>query len=61
MLGSATEQAARLQVGLDRSAVEETVTESSERSDASFNLAEQVLAPISTQITLAVEKFSKPI
>ena len=50
-----------LQVGLARSAVEKGVTESSKYTDASFKLAEQALAPISSRVTLAVEKFSKPV
>jgi len=54
-------EAVDLQVGLARSAVEKSVTESSKYTDASFKLAEQALAPISSRVTLAVEKFSKPV
>ncbi len=54
-------EAVDLQVGLARSAVEKSVTESSKYTDASFKLAEQALAPISSRVTLAVEKFGKPI
>jgi phasin family protein len=54
-------EAVDLQVGLARSAVEKGVTESSKYTDASFKLAEQALAPISSRVTLAVEKFSKPV
>ncbi len=54
-------EAVDLQVGLARSAVEKSVTESSKYTDASFKLAEQAMAPISGRITLAVEKFSKPV
>jgi phasin family protein len=54
-------EAVDLQVGLARSAVEKSVTESSKYTDASFKLAEQAMAPISSRVTLAVEKFSKPI
>ena len=53
-------EAVDLQVGLARSAVEKSVTESSKYTDASFKLAEQAMAPISSRVTLAVEKFSKP-
>jgi phasin family protein len=53
-------EAVDLQVGLARSAVEKSVTESSKYTDASFKLAEQALAPISSRVTLAVEKFGKP-
>jgi phasin family protein len=52
-------EAVDLQVGLARSAVEKSVTESSKYTDASFKLAEQALAPISSRVTLAVEKFGK--
>ncbi len=54
-------EAVDLQVGLARSAVEKSVTESSKYTDASFKLAEQALAPISSRVTLAVEKLSKPV
>ena len=53
-------EAVDLQVGLARSAVEKSVTESSKYTDASFKLAEQAMAPLSSRVTLAVEKFSKP-
>ena len=52
-------EAVDLQVGLARSAVEKSVTESSRYTDASFKLAEQALAPLSSRVTLAVEKFGK--
>ena len=54
-------EAVDLQVGLARSAVEKSVTESSKITDASFKLAEQAMAPISSRVTLAVEKFGKPV
>jgi hypothetical protein len=54
-------EAVDLQVGLTRSVIEKGVTESSKYTDASFKLAEQAIAPISGRITLAVEKFSKPV
>jgi phasin family protein len=54
-------EAVDLQVGLARSVVEKGVTESSKYTDASFKLAEQAIAPISSRMTLAVEKFSKPV
>jgi phasin family protein len=52
-------EAVDLQVGLARSAVGKSVTESSKYTDASFKLAEQAIAPISSRMTLAVEKFGK--
>jgi phasin family protein len=54
-------EAVDLQVGLARSVVEKGVSESSKYTDASFKLAEQAIAPISSRMTLAVEKFSKPV
>jgi phasin family protein len=54
-------EAVDLQVGLARSAVEKSVSESSKYTDASFKLAEQAIAPLSSRMTLAVEKFSKPV
>lgn len=54
-------EAVDLQVGLARSAIEKGVTESSKYTDASFKLAEQAIAPISSRVTLAVETFSKPV
>lgn len=52
-------EAVDLQVGLARSLVEKSVTESNKYTDASFKLAEQAIAPLSSRMTLAVEKFGK--
>jgi phasin family protein len=52
-------EAVDLQVGFARSAVEKSMTESSKYTDASIKLAEQAIAPISSRMTMAVEKFSK--
>ncbi len=50
-----------LQTSLARSAMEKTVSESGRLTDASFKLAEQALAPITARVTMAVEKFAKPV
>jgi len=54
-------EAVDLQVGFARSAMEKGMTESSKYTDASFKLAEQAIAPISSRMTLAVEKFGKTV
>ena len=50
-----------LQAGLARTAMERTISESGKLTDASFKLTEQALAPITARVTLAVEKFAKPV
>ena len=50
-----------LQAGLARSSLERTIAESGKLTDASFKLTEQALAPITARVTLAVEKFAKPV
>ncbi|MBV9252525.1 MAG: phasin family protein [Acetobacteraceae bacterium] len=50
-----------LQANLARSTFEKTVSESGRLTDASIKLTEQVLAPITARVTLAVEKFAKPV
>ncbi|GAB0115672.1 hypothetical protein AcidC75_31960 [Acidisoma sp. C75] len=52
-------EAVDLQVGFTRSAIEKSMAESSKYTDASFKLAEQAIAPISSRMTMAVEKFTK--
>lgn len=52
-------EAVDLQVGFARAALEKSMVESSKYTDASLKLAEQAIAPISTRMTLAVEKFTK--
>ena len=54
-------EAVDLQVGLARSVMEKGVSESNKYSDASFKLAEQAIAPISSRVTLAVETFGKSV
>lgn len=48
-----------LQTSLARGAVEKTLAESGKLTDASLKLTEQVLAPLTARVTMAVEKFAK--
>ncbi len=50
-----------LQASLARSTLEKSFSESGKLTDASFKLAEQTLAPLTARMTLAVEKFAKPV
>ena len=44
-----------------RAAFEKSMAESSRLTDASLKLSEQAIAPITARMTLAVEKFVKPV
>jgi phasin family protein len=50
-----------LQASLARASMERTIAESGKLTDASFKLTEQALAPITARVSLAVEKFAKPV
>jgi phasin family protein len=50
-----------LQSNFARAAMEKTLAESGRLTDASLRLTEQALAPITARVTLAVEKFAKPV
>ncbi len=50
-----------LHASLARTAMERTIAESGKMTDASFKLTEQALAPITARVSLAVEKFAKPV
>lgn len=50
-----------LQANLARATMEKTFSETGRLTDASFKLAEQALAPLTARMTLAVEKFAKPV
>ena len=52
-------EALELQAKLARSSVEKAVADTSRLTDASIKLTEQVLAPLTARVTLAVEKFAK--
>ncbi len=51
--------AMEMQTNFARSAIEKTLAESGRMTDASMRLAEQTMAPITSRVTLAVEKFSR--
>ena len=48
-----------LQANFARAALEKTMAESGQLTDASMKLTEQTLAPITARVSLAVEKFAK--
>ncbi len=50
-----------LQTGFARTTIEKTMAESGKLTDASIKLTEQTLAPITARVSLAVEKFAKPV
>lgn len=50
-----------LQSTLARSSVEKAVAETSKLTDASLKLAEQTLAPITARLSLAAERFVRPV
>jgi phasin family protein len=53
--------AIELQSNLARSTLEKALAESGRLTDASFKLTEQTLAPLTARVSLAVEKFAKPV
>ena len=54
-------EAVDLQTSFARNAVEKAMTDTGRIADASMKLAEQTIAPLSARVTLAVEKFGKPV
>jgi len=50
-----------LQSTLARSTLEKAVAETGKLTDASLKLAEQTMAPLTARVTLAVEKFGRPV
>jgi len=54
-------EAADLQSTLARTTVEKTMAESVKLQEATLKLAEQSMAPITARVTLAVEKFGRPL
>lgn len=53
--------AIELQSNLARSTLEKALAESGRLTDASFKLTEQTLAPLTARVSLAMEKFAKPV
>ena len=54
-------EAAEIQVTYARGALEKSMSETAKLQEAALKLAEASFAPISARLTLAVEKFSKPL
>ena len=54
-------EAADLQAAFAKTAMERTMAETSKLQEAAYRLAEQAGAPLAARMTLAVEKFSKPL
>ena len=54
-------EAVDLQSTLARSTMEKAVAETGKLTDASLKLAEQAFAPSTARVTLAVEKFGRPV
>jgi phasin family protein len=54
-------EAADLQASYTRATVEKTFAESAKLQETALKLAETSFAPLSARMTLAVEKFSKPL
>jgi phasin family protein len=54
-------EAVDVQSSLARASIEKAISESSRFTDASLKLAEQAFAPLSARVTLAVQKFAKPL
>jgi hypothetical protein len=52
-------EAMDLNVGLVRTAIEKSVSESGRYTDASIKLAEQAMAPLTSRVTVAVDKLGK--
>ena len=49
------------QANLARTSLEKATSEAGKLTEASFKLAEQSFAPIAARLTLAAEKFAKPV
>jgi phasin family protein len=50
-----------LQASLARSTLEKTVSESGKLTDASMRLTEQVMAPLTARVSVAMDKFGKTV
>ena len=53
-------EAMDLQAALARSTLERAVTQTSQVAETTLKLTEQVVAPLASRVTLAVETFGKP-
>jgi phasin family protein len=54
-------EAMDLQTSLARTSMEKAMAETGKLTDASLKLTEQALAPLTARVTLAVEKFGRPV
>jgi phasin family protein len=54
-------EAADIQASFAKAAMERSMSETSKLQEASFRLAETAAAPLTARVTLAVEKFGKPL
>lgn len=54
-------EAADIQAAFAKASMERSMSEAAKLQEATFRLAEQASAPITARVTLAVEKFGKPI
>jgi hypothetical protein len=54
-------EAADIQAAFARASMERSMSEVAKLQEATFKLAEQTYAPLTARVTLAVEKFGKPL
>ena len=54
-------EAADIQAAFAKASMERSMTEAAKLQEASMKLAEQAYAPITARMTLAAEKFGKPL
>jgi hypothetical protein len=54
-------EAADIQAAFARASMERSMSEAAKLQEATFKLAEQAYAPLTARMTLAVEKFGKPL
>ena len=54
-------EAADIQAAFVKASMERTMAETAKINEAAFKLAEQVSAPLTARVSLAVEKFGKPL
>lgn len=54
-------EAAEIQAGLARTALEKTFSEAAKLQETALKVAEQSFAPLSARVTLAVEKLARPL
>ena len=54
-------EAADIQAAFAKASMERSMSEVSKLQEASFRLAEQASAPLTARVTIAVEKFGKPL